>query len=334
MNEWIVQLGKKIEALDESQLNDWSYKIYANNPWFTKENIKLALDGWVHMLNPHAVEEWLAQYDIKPQAKPKTVGVVMAGNIPFAGFHDMLCVLAAGHKLKAKRSSQDLLMPQWILTMIGEIDQEVARRVEWVERIDQVDAVIATGSGNTARYFHHYFAKWPHIIRSNRTSVAVLNGEESDDEIRLLAKDIFTYFGLGCRNVSKIYLPEGKPLDPVLRVLEDFQEMKVHNKYSNNYDYNRSVYYINQIPFYDNNVVLLKEDIQLASPIGVVFYEFYKSINQLQMQLETDRDKIQCIVAKKNLLDGTVGFGEAQTPSIADYADGVDTLEFLVGLYV
>ncbi len=333
MNEWIVALGKKIEALDENQLNDWSHKIYTNNPWFTKENIKLALEGWVHMLNPNAVTEWLSQYKIMPQKAPKTIGVVMAGNIPFAGFHDMLCVLAAGHKLKAKRSSQDVLMPQWILSMISEIDQEVASRVEWVERIDQVDAVIATGSGNTARYFHYYFAKWPHIIRRNRTSVAVLNGEESDDEIRMLAKDIFTYFGLGCRNVSKIYLPEGKPLDPILRVLEDFQEMKVHNKYANNYDYNRSVYYINQIPFYDNNIVLLKEDTQLASPIGVVFYEFYKSINQLQMQLEADRDKIQCIVAKKNLLDGTFAFGQAQSPSITDYADGVDTMEFLLGLY-
>jgi hypothetical protein len=332
MNEWIIALGKKIETLEESQLNDWSYKIYANNPWFTKENIKLALEGWAYMLQPEAVNDWLAHYHIEAPVVPKTIGVVMAGNIPFAGFHDMLCVLASGHKLQAKRSSQDQLMPQWILQLIAEIDPSVASRVEWVERIDKVDAVIATGSGNTARYFHYYFAKWPHIIRRNRTSVAVLTGEESDDEIRLLAKDIFTYFGLGCRNVSKLYLPEGKSLDPILRVLEEFHDMKVHNKYSNNYDYNRSVYYINQIPFYDNNILLLKEDEQLASPIGVVFYEFYKSINQLQMQLETNRDQIQCMVAKENVLDGAVRFGQAQSPSIADYADGVDTMEFLLGV--
>ena len=335
MNEWIIELGKKIEALDEDQLNDWSRKIYANNPWFTKQNVKYALDGWVHMLKPEAVKEWLGQYVIVQPKTIKTVGIVMAGNIPFSGFHDMLCVLASGHKVKAKRSSQDVLLPQFILSLISEINQEIASRVEWVERIENIDAVIATGSGNTSRYFKHYFSKWPHIIRSNRTSVAVLTGEETDEELRLLGKDIFTYFGLGCRNVSKVYLPEGKPVDPILRVIEEceeFQELKIHNKYSNNYDYNRSVYYLNQILFYDNNIVLLKEDNQLASPIGVIFYEFYKNINQLQLQLETDRDKIQCIVSKENLVDGAVAFGQAQSPSIADYADGVDTMEFLLGL--
>jgi len=332
MNEWIIELGKKIEAMEEDQLNDWSSKVYANNPWFTKENVKLALDGWVHMLRADSVNEWLSQYKITAAATPKNIGVVMAGNIPFAGFHDMLCVLASGHKLKAKRSSQDELLPQWILSLIKDINPEVASRVEWVERIENVDAVIATGSGNTARYFHYYFAKWPHIIRSNRTSIAVLNGEETDDEIRSLGKDVFTYFGLGCRNVSKLYLPVGKPLDPILRVLEDFQEMKIHNKYSNNYDYNRSIYYLNQVPFYDNNIVLMKEDAQLASPVGVLFYEFYTSINQLQLQLAGNQEKIQCIVAKKNLMDGTVDFGQAQSPSIADYSDGVDTMEFLLGL--
>jgi len=332
MNNWIIALGEKLAKLDESQLNEWTARIYANNPWFTPENIKSAFEGWIKMLQPEAVEEWLNHYSISIPLTPKTVGLVMAGNIPFAGFHDMLCVLAAGHKVKAKRSSQDRLLPEYILSLIQEIDPQVASRVEWVERIENIDAVIATGSGNTSRYFHYYFAKWPHIIRKNRTSVAVLSGTETDDELRALGKDVFTYFGLGCRNVSKIFIPEGGSPEPVLRVFEEFEKVKTHNKFANNYDYNRSVYYLNHIPFFDNLVLILKEDEQLASPIGVLYYEFYKNVNQLQLKLEAEREKIQCIVSRPDLIDGAVPFGQAQSPSISDYADGVDTMEFLLNL--
>lgn len=332
MNEWIIALGKKIEAIEDNQLNDWQHKVYANNPWFTPENIKLALAGWTSMLTEKAIQDWLSCYKIEIPVVQKTIGVVMAGNIPFAGFHDMLCVLASGHKLKAKKSSQDLVFPEWILSLISEIDSDVASRVEWVEKIEEVDAVIATGSGNTARYFKYYFSKWPHIIRNNRTSVAVLTGNESDEELRLLGKDVFTYFGLGCRNVSKIYLPEGASVEPVLRVFEEFYTIKSHNKYANNYDYNRSVYLLNQVPIFDNLVVLMKQDHQLASPLGVLFYDFYTNVNQLQMHLETERENIQCIVARQDTIDGAVPFGQAQCPSMLDYADGVDTMEFLLSL--
>lgn len=332
MNNWIIALGEKLTKLDESQLNEWTARIYANNAWFTPENIKLAFEGWVKMLQPEAVKEWLDHYSISVPPIPKTVGLVMAGNIPFAGFHDMLCVLAAGHKVKAKRSSQDRLLPEYILSLIHEIDSDVANRVEWVERIENIDAVIATGSGNTSRYFHYYFAKWPHIIRKNRTSVAVLSGTETDDELRALGKDVFTYFGLGCRNVSKVFIPEGGSPEPILRVFEEFEKVKTHNKFANNYDYNRSVYYLNHIPFFDNLVLILKEDEHLASPIGVLYYEFYKNVNQLQLKLEAERENIQCIVSRPELIDGAVPFGEAQSPSISDYADGVDTMEFLLNL--
>lgn len=332
MNNWIITLGEKLAKLDEGQLNEWSARIYANNPWFTPQNVKSAMEGWAKMLQPHEVKEWLSHYAISTPQTRKTVGLVMAGNIPFAGFHDVLCVLAAGHKVKAKRSSQDRLLPEYILSLIQSIDPEVAGRVEWVEKIENVDAVIATGSGNTSRYFHYYFAKWPHIIRKNRTSVAVLAGDESDDELRALGKDVFTYFGLGCRNVSKIFIPEGGSPEPVLRVFEEFTDVKTHNKFANNYDYNRSVYYLNHIPFFDNLVVVLKEDEQLASPIGVLFYEYYASINQLQLKLEAERESIQCIVSRPELIDGAVPFGQAQSPSISDYADGVDTMEFLLNL--
>lgn len=332
MNNWIITLGEKLAKLDESQLNEWTARIYANNPWFTPENIKSAFDGWIKMLQPEAVKEWLNHYSISIPQTPKTVGLVMAGNIPFAGFHDVLCVLAAGHKVKAKRSSQDRLLPEYIVSLIKDIDPEVASRVEWVEKIENIDAVIATGSGNTSRYFHYYFAKWPHIIRKNRTSVAVLSGNESDDELRALGKDVFTYFGLGCRNVSKVFIPEGSSPEPILRVFEEFDKVKTHNKFANNYDYNRSVYYLNHIPFFDNLVLILKEDEALASPIGVLYYEFYKNVNQVQLKLEAERENIQCIVSKPELIDGSVPFGQAQSPSISDYADGVDTMEFLLNL--
>jgi hypothetical protein len=332
MNRWIVTLGERLAQLDETQVNEWAARIYAANPWFTPENIRFAIRGWIQMLQPTEVYEWLSHYTVPIPAKRKTVGLVMAGNIPFAGFHDVLCVLAAGHNVHAKRSSQDRLLPEYIVQLIQSIDPEVGNRVTWVEKIENVDAVIATGSGNTSRYFHYYFAKWPHIIRKNRTSVAVLAGNETDDELRALGKDVFTYFGLGCRNVSKIFIPEGSSAEPVLRVFEEFHNIKSHNKFANNYDYNRSVYYLNHIPFYDNLVVILKEDEQLASPIGVLYYEFYKSITQLQLKLEAERENIQCIVSRENLIDGAVMLGEAQSPGITDYADGVDTMEFLLNL--
>lgn len=330
---WIIALGEKLAKLPDDQLNEWSARCYANNHWFTRENIKLAVEGWSHMLQPEELEKWWSQYsNVSKHSTGKTVGIVMAGNIPFAGFHDLICVLLAGHKVKAKRSSQDMLLPQYILELIRSIDATVAERVEWVEKLEHVDAVIATGSGNTSRYFEYYFSKWPHLIRKNRTSVAVLSGKETDDELRALGKDVFSYFGLGCRNVSKIFLPEGASLEPVLRVFEGFDDIKAHNKYSNNYDYNRSVYYMNQVPFFDNHVVVMKEDRQLASPIGVLFYEFYQNVNQVQLRLEAEREAIQCIVADDRLMDGAVPFGQAQQPAISDYADGVDTMEFLLKL--
>jgi hypothetical protein len=331
-HDWLIALGKRIANVSESELIDWSARISTNNPWFTIESIKYSLDAWATMLSETEVNFWLSHYQLDKAIEPKKIGVVMAGNIPFAGLHDFLVVLLCGHHLKAKRSSQDLFFPQWILSMLQEIAPEVASRVEWVDKIEHIDAVIATGSGNTSRYFEFYFAKWPRIIRKNRTSVAVLKGNETDEQLRELAKDVFVYYGLGCRNVSKVFIPEGHSLNDILRVFEEYQWVKNLNKYGNNYDYNRSVYYMNLIPFYENDVLLMKEDQALSSPIAVLFFEYYQNVAQVQMLIEAHREEIQCVVAAPDLIDGSLNFGEAQHPQLMDYADGVDTMAFLLNL--
>jgi len=301
------------------------------NNWFTLHSLHQALEGVLKFLNAEVLQQWCNSYQIE-NIVSKKIGVIMAGNIPMVGFHDWLCVLICGHTLYAKLSSQDQVLLKAMSNTLIEIDGRWKDKIVFQDRLNDVDALIATGSDNSARYFHAYFANKPHIIRKNRTSVAVLLGEETPAQIQLLGKDIFTYYGLGCRSVSKIYVPQNFHVAQVYDYFESFVSVVDSHKYQNNYDYNRSIYLLNKIVHFDNNFLLMVESKELVSPISVLYFERYDTLENLSLYLESQREKIQVIASHSPIFIGAVPFGNTQLPEITDYADGVDTMEFLTHL--
>lgn len=314
--------------LIQNQLVDYIENSHHYNAWFTQESIHFALKEWASLLTVSQLEEWIKPYSIDEDKNPKTIGVVMAGNIPMVGFHDYLCVLLSGHNLLAKLSSDDNKLIPILNDILLHIDEELAQKARFTnDQLSGFDAVIATGSNNTSRYFEYYFEKYPHIIRKNRNGVAVLKGEESEQELFELANDIFSYFGLGCRNVSKIFVPKNYEFRKMFECFESYNQLQNHSKYYNNYEYQKTIYLVNKTLHRDNGFALFKEDHSYASPIGVIYYEEYDDINDLKTRLEMDSGQIQCSIGKDYL-----NFGSSQKPKLNDYADGVDTLEFLINL--
>ncbi len=304
------------------------------NPWFTKNNILQSIYAIGESLQKEKIQFWINTYpNLDKAEKKRKIGVITAGNIPLVGFHDFMCVIISGNIFKGKLSTKDNRLLKFISDFLIEINNDFKDQIFFLQdKLDDFDAVIATGSNNTARYFDYYFGKYPNIIRKNRSSVAVLDGTEKNDDIKNLGIDIFSYFGLGCRNVSKLYLPEDFNLDMFFDNIQYFQEIYNHNKYANNYDYNKSVYLMNQIQHFDNGFVIVKEDTGFASPIGVVFFEYYNEINHVKNILKVNDDQIQCVVSKPGLISNSVDFGKAQSPELWDYADNVDTMKFLLEL--
>ncbi|UFH53502.1 acyl-CoA reductase [Spirosoma sp. KNUC1025] len=320
----------------QAELAEIVQRAHHKNNWFTPANSLNALRAIAdEFLTIDKLTAWASRYPSEPE-QPRTIGVVMAGNIPAVGFHDLLCVLASGHKLLAKLSSQDFVLIHYLIQKLKEINPVFENWIEEAERLNSADAFIATGSNNTARYFHYYFAKKPSIIRKNRTSVGLLMGEESEEEFIKLGHDISDYYGLGCRNVSTLLVPEGhQPYDftPLLRSLEPQAKTYLNNhKYQNNYDYNKSIYLINAIPHFDNGYLLLTENEGLVSPISVVYYQTYETQEDVLAWLDTNADRIQVVASAQGWLPGSVPFGKTQRPGLCDYADGVDTMAFLTGL--
>ena len=296
------------------------------NPWFTEDQVRKAISGIVSMLDKSRLEQWIDSYESLEETN-KAIGVVMAGNIPIVGFHDFLCVLISGNKLAAKLSSEDKILLPMISQVLIQLEPRFQDHIEFVERLQGFDAVIATGSNNSARYFESYFKEYPAIIRKNRTSVAVFTGNETEEELTAFAEDVFLYFGKGCRNVTKIYVPKEFDLNKLFQAFYPYQEIVNHNKYANNYDYNKAVYLMNQVELIENGFLLMKQDSSLHSPLSVLNYEYYNSLDEVIAQLEEKKDTIQCVVGTN-----FTPFGKAQTPDVSDYADGVDTLEFLLAL--
>ncbi len=296
------------------------------NPWFTQENQKFALQQWNKLLTKENLENWLKEYRISKN--PKRVGLILAGNIPMVGFHDVLSVILSGNIPLIKLSSKDKQILPFLLSQWNEFSQGNIQ-YEFVEKLQNFDAVIATGSNNTARYLEYYFKDSLSIIRKNRTSVGVIKGDETDEELQLLAHDIFRYFGLGCRNVTRLFIPKEMKLDRLFENFMDFSEVINHNAYANNYDYNKAIYLLNQDQFWDNNFVMLKEDESLFSPLSVLNFSRYEDISEVQEFLKNNEENIQCIVAKPELGLNSENFGEAQNPGLSTYADHVDTMRFL-----
>lgn len=296
------------------------------NPWFTADNQKYALKQWSELLTEENINEWLQHYS--PSKTSKKVGLILAGNIPLVGLHDVISVILSNHIPLIKLSSKDKTMLPFLLKKWSEFSEETID-FEFVERLENFDAVIATGSNNTARYLEYYFKNHLSIIRKNRTSIAVLKGDETEEELKLLAHDIFQYFGLGCRNVTRIFIPQDFVIDRLFESFLDFKEIINHNKYANNYDYNRAVYLLNQDKFWDNNFVMLKEDAQLFSPLSVINFSRYSSLDEVKDFIAENEENIQCVVAKNELGIDSIQFGEAQNPGLNTYADNVDTMKFL-----
>ena len=300
------------------------------NAWFTPQHLERALKGWSKSLSEKSLTEWLSNYDLNKEPAPKKVAVIMAGNLPLVGFHDFLSVLITGHTVLAKLSSDDNLILPFLATVLMELEPGFKTKIEFTDgKLTDFDAVIATGSNNTARYFEYYFKEKPHIIRKNRNAVAVLTGNESNEQLEKLGDDIFRYFGMGCRSVSKLFVPEDYDFDAFYKAMYTHKEFINHHKYANNYDYNKAVYLMSLFPILDNGFLVLKEDTGFSSPISVVFYERYTNTESLKKYLEEKQEQIQCIVAS-GFSENEVDFGEAQQPKLHDYADGVDTVAFLL----
>lgn len=306
------------------------------NPFFTTEFTHTAISAITEeMLGEQKLNAWLSAYPLPVQDPTAIVGIIMAGNIPLVGFHDFLCVYVTGHPMQIKLSGKDDLLFPVIFDMLCKIDTELPVRARIVDKLYGYDAVIATGSNNSYRYFEYYFREKPKILRKSRNSVAVLTGNESDADLVALGDDIFMYFGFGCRNVSKIYVPEDYDIRRLFPHLDKYQWMFNHSKYMNNYDYNRTILLLNRTPHLANEILMIQENQAIASPVSMLYYERYKEMDSLGQQIGQHIDDIQCVVAGEamGMLNlNTVGFGTAQKPSLTDYADGVDILTFLIGL--
>ncbi len=298
------------------------------NGWFNRENIIFSLQQWSEALKPQNLDEWLDRYDLS-ESGGKTIGIVMAGNIPLVGFHDLLSVLVTGHNILIKQSSNDQHLLPVITQYLSMLDHRYKKRIKFTDdKLEDFDAVIATGSDNTARYFEYYFKGKPNIIRKNRNSVAILTGEESKEDLAKLGEDIFRYYGLGCRNVSKLYVPKNYDFDTFFKAIYEWNPIINQNKYANNYDYNKAVYLMSEFKLLDNGFLMLKEDKSFGSPIASLFYEIYEDKQELETILKENKNKIQCIV-RKDAHESEVEFGQTQKPKLWDYADDVDTILFL-----
>lgn len=340
IQERITQLSLLGEAL-VSQMNGCGSEDFAatvrraeiQNPWFTRDSILSAFGGICKMLRKDTLAEWAGRYpELGTLRSDKTLGAVLAGNLPMVGFHDMLCAMLCGLRFRGKLSSKDKLLLPYIVRLLGEISPAMAERVDLTEGfLTDFQLVVATGSDNSSRYFDFYFSKFPHIIRHSRSSVAVLTGDESAEDMLGLADDVFLYFGLGCRSVSKIYFPKGFRPDPFYEAAEKYSFVLHHNKYFNNYEYRRALLLLNILPHFDNGFCLLVPQTAFGAPIGEVYYEEYSDIQTVADELSLQRENMQCIVSQadvfymKNTLLGT-----AQFPEVDDYADGVDTVQFLI----
>ena len=337
----IVQLGNILKfilenenwsdyscGIGEVEFNNFKDKIAEaekSNPWFTNQMITMCLNNWVSNFNEESLNNWLGRYSHLKFTPSKSVLVICAGNLPLVGWHDILCCLVLKHNVKIKLSSNDNILIPAILDLMSLIYPEIHNQVEILDKKpENYDCVIATGSDNTNRYFEYYFGHVPNLLRKNRTSVAILDNQITKEELGLLANDIFYYFGLGCRSVTKVYIPKNFNIDQLFKAFFQFKDLINHNKYMNNYDYNRSIFLLQNQKFLENGFIILKENKNLFSPLSVLNYEFYEDIELLNTNLKSFEDKIQCRVGL-----GGIPFGTAQQPNLWDYSDGVDTIKFL-----
>jgi hypothetical protein len=299
---------------------------YSKNGWFTPENVRKSISSIADTLTMESLNKWMSVYPIVEMKAVRNIGVIMAGNIPLVGFHDFLSVLITGNRILAKRSSKDVDLIMAVANILKVIEPSFSDYIEFVDgKLTGFDAIIATGSDNSSRYFEYYFGKYDNIIRKNRNSIAILDGSENHNELKLLGEDIFTYFGLGCRSISKIYIPKGYDIMVAINEWDGFSGIINHSKYANNYDYNKAIYLINKEEFFDTGFMLIKREKAISSPVSVLYLEEYDSSDSLKNVILSNQDKLQSVTGH-----GYLPFGKAQNPDLWDYADGVDTIDFIL----
>jgi hypothetical protein len=340
LGEFLGQFSRNgFDKKEDLEFNDLFFEGFTHqldlaeehNGWFTRDNMAFAFEGWSVLLRPENLRTWLGSYDLA-KTTPGTIAIIMAGNIPLVGFHDFLSVLISGHEVLVKQSSNDKHLLPYLAKYLEHVEPGFKNRIRFTEdKLDRYDAVIATGSDNTARYFEYYFKDKKAIIRKNRNSVAVLTGHESEAELKALAEDIFRYYGLGCRNVSKLFVPRDYDFDAFFKAMYAWHPIMESVKYANNYDYNKAIYLMSEFEMLENGFLMIREDTSYASPIATVFYEYYDDAKTLKDKLHSEGEALQCVVSS-GFMSNEVRFGQTQNPQLWDYADGVDTIEFLTKL--
>lgn len=342
--EGLVQLGAWMRGEISGQGPDdadWLGQVEAHNGWFTPEMVRHSLRAHGEMLQPETLEKWWSHYSDIESFGAVAVGCILAGNLPMVGWMDVLCTVLAGHVAHVKTASSDAVILPAVVAAWTDFDPAIADQIQFTPAtLRHTDAVLATGSNNTRRYFEHYFSDRPHLLRHQRTGVAALDGQESEADLKALAADVFLYFGLGCRSTTKVFLPEGFDLDRLFAAFYDWAHLANHNKYANNYDYHKAVWLLNQESLLDNGFLLLKEDAGFVSPVGTLYWESYESLDSVWPKLAASTDALQCVSVRAGLEEAAqsaiptpvVTLGEAQCPKPWDYPDGKDTLAFLLSL--
>jgi hypothetical protein len=324
------KLGKQIQnSLTNGSFDAVIKRQSIENKWFTEENCRFALEALVTMLDEKSCETFEQKYQqyLQKESETQKIAVISAGNIPCAAFHDFFCILVSGNQFIGKLSSQDAILLPFIAEMLIKIAPEFAEKIVFAEKLPKFDKIIATGSNNSARYFEYYFKDHPLLLRKNRNSIAILNGTETDDDLRKLSIDVFQYFGLGCRSVSKIYVPKNYDFKQFIEIFQS-KSLLLHHGYVNNYEYHRAIYALNQIPFYDGNSFLLIQNQALASPIAVIYYEEYEKTSDLSDKFQLQKNDIQCLVSNDYTFENNIAFGNTQHPTLLDYPDKEDILLF------
>ena len=331
-----ILFSNKFTENSSNESKYWSSKLdkaidlaYKYNTWFTKDSVKKALNEWSKQLNYNSLKNWTDQYKIEDKSEKK-IAIIMAGNLPLVGFHDLLCSLILNFNCIVKLSSDDKILIPFIVDYLDSIVPGIKNKVEFTtNQIKDFSGVIATGSNSSFKYFEYYFGNYPNVLRKTRHSIAVLDSNESEEDLKNLGNDIFDYFGMGCRSVSKLLVPKGYDFDLLFNALFKFKDIINHNKYVNNYDYNKAVYLMSEQKFIENGFVILKEDEKLGSPIGCLFFEYYENSKDLNTYISNIKDSLQCVVSNLNIPNST-SFGSSQKPKIDDYADNINTLDFLL----
>ena len=325
-------LGKRITDFSNQELQAAINSAYAENNWFTINNIKKSLTNISKWLTTEILNDWIKEYSLHDKDKNKKVGIIMAGNIPLVNFHDLICCFLSGNIAICKLSGKDKVLMEFVLAQLYIIEPKTKELIYTAQQLKDIDAIIATGSDNSFRYFDYYFGKKPHIFRKNRNSIAVLNGNETKEDYNLLGNDIFDYYGLGCRNISKVFFPKEYSITTFLDNIASFKHVIDNNKYKNNFDYNLSIYLLNKEKHWHNEFVIMKESTETASPCAVLYFEYYGSKDELTKKLNHEKEKIQCIVSNEKWFEEFIPLGSSQMPELSEYPDNVDTMEFLTAL--